>query len=115
MPLSHTNQIQALIKFRDSRWALIYFTIWRRTGKLLVTSFCYYIFHLFSDCNVVSKRDWDGLTPIHVEYLPRPVSLVIIQHTVTGTCSTDAKCAEVVRNIQTYHMDNLNYWDIGSS
>uniref|UniRef100_A0A2A4K5F0 Peptidoglycan recognition protein family domain-containing protein n=1 Tax=Heliothis virescens TaxID=7102 RepID=A0A2A4K5F0_HELVI len=67
------------------------------------------------DCGVVSKAGWDGLTPLHVEYLPRPVDLVIIQHTVTSTCTNNARCAEIVRAIQTNHMDNLGYWDIASS
>ncbi|CAK1599021.1 unnamed protein product [Parnassius mnemosyne] len=64
---------------------------------------------------IVTRKDWDGLRPVHVSYLPRPVALVIIQHTVTSTCNTDEKCAEIVRNIQSYHMENLNYWDIGPS
>uniref|UniRef100_A0A2H1WXB1 SFRICE_036974 n=1 Tax=Spodoptera frugiperda TaxID=7108 RepID=A0A2H1WXB1_SPOFR len=68
-----------------------------------------------TDCGVVSRQQWDGLNPVHVEYLARPIDLVIIQHTVTRTCSTDAGCAEIVRNIQENHMDNLNLWDIGSS
>ncbi|PZC75969.1 hypothetical protein B5X24_HaOG205262 [Helicoverpa armigera] len=70
---------------------------------------------VYGDCGVVSKAGWDGLTPIHVEYLARPVDLVIIQHTVTSTCTTNARCAEIVRAIQTNHMDNLGYWDIASS
>ncbi|CAH0605751.1 unnamed protein product [Chrysodeixis includens] len=84
---------------------------------LLVNIFAlFFVFVIVNgDCGVVTKEQWDGLTPIRVEYLPRPVELVIIQHTVTSTCSTDARCAEIVRNIQTNHMDNLNYWDIGSS
>lgn len=73
------------------------------------------IFHLISDCGVLTKQEWDGLRPIHVEYLPRPVSLVIIIHTATPTCTSTEGCAELVRNIQTRHMDELMYWDIGES
>ncbi|XP_052755921.1 peptidoglycan recognition protein [Galleria mellonella] len=65
------------------------------------------------DCGVVSKSEWDGLNPVHVQYLPRPVDLVIIQHTVTPTCNTDQRCAERVRSIQNYHMETRNFWDIG--
>ncbi|XP_068631036.1 peptidoglycan recognition protein-like [Battus philenor] len=65
--------------------------------------------------NVLTRKQWDGLRPVHVRYLPRPVDLVIIQHTVTPTCETDEGCAEIVRNIQTNHMENLNFWDIGQS
>ncbi|XP_069358353.1 peptidoglycan recognition protein-like [Maniola hyperantus] len=69
----------------------------------------------FRECDVVSKKQWDGLNPIHVEYLPRPVDLVIIQHSVTAGCSTDAACEDLVRNIQDYHMEQLKFWDIGMS
>ncbi|KAI5646585.1 n-acetylmuramoyl-L-alanine amidase domain-containing protein [Phthorimaea operculella] len=65
------------------------------------------------DCGVVTRKEWDGVPPVRVEYLARPVDLVIIQHTATPTCTTDAACAERVRNIQDYHMDQLNYPDIG--
>ncbi|XP_047528800.1 peptidoglycan recognition protein-like [Vanessa atalanta] len=64
---------------------------------------------------VVTKKEWDGLNPLHVQYLPRPVSLVIIQHTVTPTCNTDAACEDIVRNIQSQLMDQNNFWDIGMS
>ncbi|CAH0407522.1 unnamed protein product [Chilo suppressalis] len=67
------------------------------------------------ECDVVSKKEWDGLDAVKVNYLPRPVDLVIIQHTVTQPCTTDARCAQIVQNIQTYHMEQLNLWDIGSN
>nr|ACB45568.1 peptidoglycan recognition protein-like protein [Antheraea pernyi] len=82
--------------------------------------FVYIIFILFAswrsvrtDCGVVAKRAWGGLSPVHVEYLPRPVSLVIIQHTVTPFCETDRQCVAIMRSLQDNHMDNLKYWDIG--
>ncbi|CAG9794952.1 unnamed protein product [Diatraea saccharalis] len=68
-----------------------------------------------ADCNVVTKKDWDGLEAVRVNYMARPVDLVIIQHTVSPFCKTDARCAELVRNIQNYHMDTLNLDDIGSN
>ncbi|XP_073943285.1 peptidoglycan recognition protein-like [Choristoneura fumiferana] len=69
----------------------------------------------YADCGVLTKKDWGGLTPRRVEYLPRPVELVIIQHTASPTCSTDSGCAELVRNIQNYFLDILDYSDIGPS
>ncbi|XP_041970834.1 peptidoglycan recognition protein-like [Aricia agestis] len=78
---------------------------------LVIFAFCRYV---YAECPViVSKDEWDGLTPSHVEYLKRPVDLVIIQHTVTGTCNTDDACERIARSIQTYQMDQLNYWDLG--
>ncbi|KAL4706901.1 hypothetical protein ACJJTC_012360 [Scirpophaga incertulas] len=68
-----------------------------------------------SDCNVVSKSQWGGLEPVSVSYLPRPVDLVIIQHTVSSFCKTDAKCKTQAQNLQSYFMDQLHYSDMGSS
>ncbi|KAG6458852.1 peptidoglycan recognition protein [Manduca sexta] len=81
---------------------------------------CCFIFVLFiewtyADCGVVSKKEWDGLAALQVEYLPRPINLVIIEHTVTPFCETTAKCKERIRNIQDYMMDNFNFPDIGYS
>ncbi|XP_072939580.1 peptidoglycan recognition protein-like [Epargyreus clarus] len=64
---------------------------------------------------VVSRKAWDAVSPVHVEYLVQPVSIVIIQHTVTPPCTTSTACVNRMQSIQNYHMDNLNYWDIASS
>nr|QCS60953.1 peptidoglycan recognition protein 1S [Plutella xylostella] len=64
-------------------------------------------------CGVVTRQQWDGLDPTQVEYLPRPLGLVVVQHTATPACDTDAACVELVQNIQTNHMDVLKFWDIG--
>nr|UEN71113.1 peptidoglycan recognition protein-S1 [Glyphodes pyloalis] len=84
--------------------------------KLFTVCACFCFIGLVSgDCGIVDKNGWGGLEPVHIEYLPRPVDLVIIQHTVTPSCSTDASCKDTVRGIQDYHMDQLGYWDIGAS
>nr|UVJ49772.1 peptidoglycan recognition protein [Grapholitha molesta] len=70
---------------------------------------------VLADCGVVTRQQWDGLNPTRAEYLPRPVGLVVIMHTVSPTCSTDQGCAEQVRNLQTYFLDTLGYWDLGPS
>ncbi|XP_075986063.1 peptidoglycan recognition protein-like [Anticarsia gemmatalis] len=77
-----------------------------------VFALCIYIVTVNADCGVVSKKEWDGLTPVHVLYLPRPVELVIIHHAATSTCTSDSNCEERVRAIQSNHMENLGYWDI---
>lgn len=73
------------------------------------------ILYVFPACGVVSKKEWDGISPLHVEYLPRPVDLVIIEHSATPGCSTDAACEKLVRNIQDNHMEEQKFWDIGMS
>ncbi|XP_047984139.1 peptidoglycan recognition protein-like [Leguminivora glycinivorella] len=70
---------------------------------------------VLADCGVVTREQWDGLSPTRVEYLPRPVGLVIMMHTVSSPCNTDQTCAAQVRNLQTYFLDQLNYWDLGPS
>ncbi|XP_063824341.1 peptidoglycan recognition protein-like isoform X3 [Ostrinia nubilalis] len=67
------------------------------------------------ECDVVTKKEWGGLEPTHVQYLPRPVDLVIIQHTTTPMCTTDTACKNEVKSIQDYLMDFMDWWDIGSS
>ncbi|XP_026321947.1 peptidoglycan recognition protein-like [Hyposmocoma kahamanoa] len=92
--------------------------VYFRTMKWLICSAFVLLFvvsFVYADCGVVTKKQWGGLSPTHVEYLPRPVDLVIIQHTVTPTCETDQSCEERVANIQGFHMDSLNFWDIGPS
>lgn len=46
-------------------------------------------------------------------YLKLPVKLVIIQHTVTATCSTYLSCVNICKSILTYHTDEQHYFDIG--
>ncbi|KAJ2951996.1 hypothetical protein O0L34_g4258 [Tuta absoluta] len=85
-------------------------------GAITFSALVILIIHVYfakCECGVVTRKEWDGVPPVRVEYLARPVDLVIIQHTVTPTCHTDATCAERVRNIQDYYMDQLNYTDIG--
>ncbi|XP_039750056.1 peptidoglycan recognition protein-like [Pararge aegeria] len=78
---------------------------------LVVVQWCY----AEAACGVVSKKKWDGMKPLHVEYLPRPVDIVIIQHTATPGCSADNECEELIRNIQENHMEQQKFWDIGMS
>lgn len=42
-----------------------------------------------------------------------PVPYVIILHTATENCSSQAQCVFHVRFIQTFHIESRNWWDIG--
>lgn len=38
---------------------------------------------------------------------------MIVHHTVSQKCDKTSTCSEFIRNIQSYHMDSLDNWDIG--
>ncbi|XP_041970859.1 peptidoglycan recognition protein-like [Aricia agestis] len=71
---------------------------------------------VYCECpHIITKDEWDGLPPTRVKYLIRPVELVIIQHAVSPTCMTDIRCEEVVRSMQNWHMEQLEYPDLAVS
>ncbi|XP_023178744.2 peptidoglycan-recognition protein LC isoform X4 [Drosophila hydei] len=63
---------------------------------------------------LVSIDEWDGkMTRPSLERLKQPVSRVIIAHTVTENCYTLDACSYRVRAMQAYHMDSLDWPQIG--
>ncbi|XP_032512859.2 peptidoglycan recognition protein-like [Danaus plexippus] len=68
-----------------------------------------------SDCNVVPIEEWSGSNSNRVEKLPKPVNLVIIQHTVTTQCFTDTDCNKIINVIRNYHLNNRGFTDIAMS
>lgn len=62
---------------------------------------------------IVSREQWGGKTPIVVEYTLIPVKYIIVHHTVTSGCTSLESCSNIVRSIQNFHMDNLEFHDIG--
>ncbi|KAM7349105.1 peptidoglycan recognition protein SA isoform 2-T2 [Cochliomyia hominivorax] len=66
------------------------------------------------DCPQIKlKRQWGGQLSQIVDYRPIPIKYVIIHHTVTRECTTFLKCSEILQNMQNYHMNDLEYNDIG--
>ncbi|CAH1110348.1 unnamed protein product [Psylliodes chrysocephalus] len=63
--------------------------------------------------DVISRERWGGRTPIAVDYAIVPVKFVIIHHTVTPECTTERSCASVVKSIQDFHMEELEFHDVG--
>ncbi|VEN56835.1 unnamed protein product [Callosobruchus maculatus] len=59
------------------------------------------------------RKDWGGRTPVAVDYAILPVKYVIIHHTVTPECKTEFSCASTIRGIQEFHMDTMEFHDIG--
>ncbi|XP_046963263.1 peptidoglycan recognition protein-like [Vanessa cardui] len=67
------------------------------------------------ECNVVPIAQWSGSESNRKIDLPKPVNLVIIQHTVSQECYTDEDCERIANGIRNYLMEFLNYDDIGQS
>nr|ALX00062.1 peptidoglycan recognition protein SA [Melanoplus sanguinipes] len=69
-----------------------------------------------SSCpNIVSRLGWGAKPAKQVEYIIKPVGIVIVHHTVSPICTSMNACAERVRSIQVQHMNNLKFEDIGYS
>lgn len=63
---------------------------------------------------MVSRDEWLAQPPNDVlADLILPVNRVIITHTATDSCETQAQCTLRVRLMQTYHMESKNWDDIG--
>lgn len=67
---------------------------------------------------IVSRIEWGGRVPTEIDYSQIQVEFVIIHHTAAifpnaSSCTTERNCIEVLRNIQKFHMDELNFNDIG--
>ncbi|KAI4460617.1 peptidoglycan recognition protein [Holotrichia oblita] len=69
---------------------------------------------VFGGCpTIISKNDWGGAEAVKIEYAIKPVKYVIIHHTSTPTCTTEADCSRRLVNMQSYHIDEQNFDDIG--
>lgn len=63
---------------------------------------------------IVTRDEWIAQPPSNpLTDLQLPVSRVIIAHTAAEGCQTQEECMFQVRYIQTFHMDSMNWDDIG--
>ncbi|KAL1490235.1 hypothetical protein ABEB36_012964 [Hypothenemus hampei] len=63
--------------------------------------------------HIISRTRW-GARPAHaVDYAIIPIQNVVIHHTVTRDCNTEEECAELLKEIQNFHLDILEFHDIG--
>ncbi|CAH2209432.1 jg23250 [Pararge aegeria aegeria] len=67
-----------------------------------------------ADCDTVPIEKWGGSAINRSTDLVRPVKIVVIQHTVTPECSTDAECEDAVRYIREMQTNN-GFDDIAQS
>ncbi|GJQ84801.1 PGRPS1 [Trypoxylus dichotomus] len=69
---------------------------------------------VFGTCpTIISKRHWGGRDAKSIEYTIRPVGYVIIHHTSTPTCTNEDDCLTKLMGMQSYHMDQKDFDDIG--
>jgi len=66
--------------------------------------------------NIVNRRTWLAQPPVKPSNnLTHPVPYVVILHTATENCNTQAACVYIVRHAQTYHIESNGWNDIGYS
>lgn len=67
-----------------------------------------------ADCvDIITRDEWGARSPIQIEYSIKPVQYAIIHHTETPECFSEEDCMRRIYNIQYYHMNNLDFYDIG--
>ncbi|KAJ8934533.1 hypothetical protein NQ318_009690 [Aromia moschata] len=63
---------------------------------------------------ILSRVEWLAQPPTKLPVkLKTPVLLIIIHHTSTASCRTEGECIYIVRNIQQFHVESRQLWDIG--
>lgn len=63
---------------------------------------------------LISRDEWLAQPPAaDLARLKLPVNRIIIMHTATESCETQAACTLRVRLIQTFHMESKSWDDIG--
>ncbi|KAM7363106.1 peptidoglycan-recognition protein SC2-like [Cochliomyia hominivorax] len=63
--------------------------------------------------SIISKSSWGGRDAKEKIDLKLNLSYVVIHHSAGSFCSTEKTCSAQMRNIQSYHMDDLGWDDIG--
>ncbi|XP_046390179.1 peptidoglycan-recognition protein LC-like [Ischnura elegans] len=61
---------------------------------------------------VVPRREWVAQPPKSTTLLKHPVEYVVISHTATESCTTQAECTYIVRYQQVFHVESKKWMDI---
>ncbi|XP_046803063.1 uncharacterized protein LOC111675638 [Lucilia cuprina] len=65
-------------------------------------------------CRIIPRNYWSTLEPSEeFEYIDGPVDIVIISHTATNSSLSSQENTQLLRNIQTFHVDVQGWDDIG--
>ncbi|CAH0725282.1 unnamed protein product, partial [Brenthis ino] len=67
------------------------------------------------ECDVMPIAQWEGSPSKRQIELVKPVTLVVVQHTVTKECSTDADCEKIANGIRSFQINDVKFDDIGQS
>ncbi|KAK9881785.1 hypothetical protein WA026_017302 [Henosepilachna vigintioctopunctata] len=62
---------------------------------------------------IVPRSRWGAMDPLEIDYTIIPLQYIIVHHTVTPTCKTEASCSDMLTSIQNFHMNTLDFHDIG--
>ncbi|CAF4916860.1 unnamed protein product [Pieris macdunnoughi] len=66
------------------------------------------------DFPLVRRGKWNARKPTHTLPLNVPVPYVVIHHSYSpSACEDSNSCAQAMRSMQNYHMDEHGWWDIG--
>lgn len=65
--------------------------------------------------NIILRTQWNAKKSVSDNFLIPPLEYVVIHHTVTPECRSQSSCSSQMQNIQSYHMDSLEWHDIGYS
>lgn len=61
----------------------------------------------------VPRHCWAARPSTSTDYQQLPVRYVIVHHTATATCTRKSTCSRIVARIQAFHMERMDYDDIG--
>ncbi|KAF5911649.1 hypothetical protein HPG69_010970 [Diceros bicornis minor] len=62
---------------------------------------------------IVPRREWEALASTCERHLNLPAQYVVVSHTAGSPCNTPASCVRQVQNVQSYHVQNLGWCDVG--
>ncbi|XP_065364125.1 peptidoglycan recognition protein-like [Calliphora vicina] len=67
-----------------------------------------------SICRIIPRNCWFALEPLNeYDYIKEPIDIVIISHSATDSSISSTTNMEILRNIQTFHVDSQGWDDIG--
>ncbi|KAK9738628.1 N-acetylmuramoyl-L-alanine amidase [Popillia japonica] len=70
--------------------------------------------HIAESCpNIITRAQWGARPANTAALVTNPPTHVVIHHSATAGCTTQAACMNLVRSFQNFHMDTNGWADIG--